>query len=57
MAPASVDPTRGLPCGIPGFDHPGTEYHTALLQSKEESPLTWDLEDVCGFATDFAYSS
>jgi hypothetical protein len=43
-------------CGIPGFDHPGTEYHTALLHSEEESPLTWDLEDVCGFATDFAYS-
>jgi hypothetical protein len=44
-------------CGIPGVDHPGREYHTALLQSEEESPLAWDLEDVCGFGTDFAYSA
>jgi hypothetical protein len=44
-------------CGIPGFDHPGTEYHTALLQSVDQAPLNWDLEDVCGFATDFAYRS
>jgi hypothetical protein len=44
-------------CGIPGKDHPGTEYYTAVLQSREESPLTWELEDVCGFATDFAYAN
>ncbi len=44
-------------CGIPGFDHPGTEYHTAVLQSEEVPPLAWDLVDVCGFATDFAYSA
>jgi hypothetical protein len=44
-------------CGFPGFDHPSTEYHTAVLQSEDESPLRWDLEDVCGFATDFAYAS
>ena len=47
---------EAVACGIPGFDHPGTEYHTALLQSRDESPLQWDLEDVCGFATNFAYS-
>ena len=51
---AGDEPVR---CGIPGFEHPGTEYRTALLQSEEESPLAWDLEDVCGFATDFAYSA
>jgi hypothetical protein len=43
-------------CGIPGFDHPGQETVTAVLQSKEPA-LSWDLEDVCGFATRFDYHS
>jgi hypothetical protein len=42
-------------CGIPGFEQPGSEYHTAALTSEDEPPLRWDVEDVCGFASDFAY--
>jgi hypothetical protein len=42
-----------ISCGIPGHDHPGTEYVASL--SMNDGPLQWDYEERCGFATDFAY--
>jgi hypothetical protein len=40
-------------CGIPGHDHPGTEYVASL--AVHDGPLQWDYEERCGFATDFHY--
>ena len=48
---ASYDGT--VSCGIPGHDHPGTEYVSSLAM--HDGPLQWDYEQRCGFATDFAY--
>jgi hypothetical protein len=48
---ASYDGT--VSCGIPGHDHPGTEY--VCSASMHDGPLQWDYEERCGFATDFAY--
>ena len=48
---ASYDGT--VSCGIPGHDHPGTEYVASLAM--HDGPLQWDYEQRCGFATDFAY--
>jgi hypothetical protein len=42
-------------CGIPGHDHPGTEYVAAL--SIHDGPFQWDYEERCGFATDFQHHS
>jgi hypothetical protein len=43
-------------CGIPGFDHPGTELIAGAFQVDEER-LHWSVTGRCGFATDFAYNS
>ena len=45
-------------CGIPGFDHPGTELYGDLLQSTDPA-LTWQVvgRRHASFATDFDYSS
>jgi len=45
-------------CGIPGFDHPGTELHGDLLQSTDPA-LRWEVRGRrhAAFATDFDYSS
>ena len=40
-------------CGIPGHDHPGTEYIASLAM--HDGPLQWDYEERCGFATDFHF--
>ncbi|MCG6876389.1 MAG: DUF1326 domain-containing protein [Betaproteobacteria bacterium] len=40
-------------CGIPGHDHPGTEYVASLAM--HDGPLQWDYEERCGFATDFHF--
>ena len=42
-----------ITCGIPGHDHPGTEYVTGL--SMHDGPFQWDYEERCGFATDFHF--
>jgi hypothetical protein len=42
-------------CGIPGHDHPGTEYVASL--AVHDGPLQWDYEERCGFATDFHFHS
>ena len=42
-----------ITCGIPGHDHPGTEYVAAL--SIHDGPFQWDYEERCGFATDFHF--
>jgi len=45
-------------CGIPGFDHPGTELHGDTLQSTDPA-LTWEIRGRrhAAFATDFDYRS
>src|SRR5262245_48607225 len=45
-------------CGIPGFDHPGTELHGDTLRSTDPA-LTWEVRGRrhAAFTTDFDYSS
>jgi hypothetical protein len=45
-------------CGIPGFDHPGTELYGQELRSHDE-PFTWAIlgKRNASFATDFDYAS
>jgi len=45
-------------CGIPGFDHPGTELHGDSLQSTDPA-LRWEVRGRrhAAFATDFDYRS
>jgi hypothetical protein len=45
-------------CGIPGFDHPGTELHGDLLRSTDPA-LRWEVRGRrnAAFATDFDYRS
>ena len=45
-------------CGIPGFDHPGTELHGDALQSTDPM-LRWEVQGRrhAAFATDFDYRS
>jgi hypothetical protein len=45
-------------CGIPGFDHPGTELHGDVLHSGDPA-LTWEVRGRrnAAFATDFEYTS
>jgi hypothetical protein len=43
-------------CGIPGFDHPGTEMYADLLVSQHEK-LRWEIRGGrrASFASDFDY--
>ena len=45
-------------CGIPGFDHPGTELHGDALRSTDPV-LSWEVRGRrhAAFATDFDYRS
>jgi hypothetical protein len=45
-------------CGIPGYDHPGTELHGDALQSTDPA-LRWEVRGRrnAAFATDFDYRS
>lgn len=45
-------------CGIPGFDHPGTELHGDVLRSTDPA-LRWEVRGRrnASFATDFDYAS
>jgi len=45
-------------CGIPGFDHPGTELYGEVLRSDDE-PLRWAITGKrnASFATDFDYGA
>ena len=45
-------------CGIPGFNHPGTEFYGQVLVSTDEA-LRWEIRggDRAAFATDFDYRS
>lgn len=55
-ASAPVDAGESVACGIPGLDHPGQEVVSDELVV-DDAPLSWDLRERCGFATDFHYSS
>jgi len=43
-------------CGIPGYDHPGTE-HRCEVMAVDESSLQWEVMGRCGFSTDFSYGA
>ena len=45
-------------CGIPGYDHPGTELHGDALRSTDPA-LRWEVRGRrnAAFATDFDYRS
>jgi len=45
-------------CGIPGFDHPGTEFHGDVLHS-EDPALRWEVRGRrhAAFATNFDYAA
>jgi hypothetical protein len=45
-------------CGIPGFDHPGTELHGDVLHSSDPA-LRWEVRGRrnASFASDFDYNS
>ena len=51
-----LDVGETVACGIPGYDHPGTEYRCSVM-SVDDTPLHWEVTGRCGFATDFSYSS
>lgn len=51
-----VDTPETVACGIPGLDHPGQEVVSERLRV-DDVPLSWDLSERCGFATDFNYRS
>jgi hypothetical protein len=55
-APASE--AGDVQCGIPGYDHPGTELFGELLRSEDE-PFEWAIvgKRNASFASDFDYSS
>ena len=42
-----------ITCGIPGHDHPGTEY--VASGAVHDGPLQWDYQARCGFASDFHF--
>jgi hypothetical protein len=51
-----VDAPGPVACGIPGLDRPGQEVVSDELRV-DDGPLSWDLHERCGFATDFDYAS
>ena len=53
-ATTPVDAPPPVACGIPGLDRPGQEVVSDSL-TVNDPPLSWDLHERCGFATDFAY--
>src|SRR4051812_41181189 len=55
-ATTPVDAPGPVACGIPGHDRPGQEVVSDQL-AVDDAPLTWDLHERCGFATDFHYTS
>lgn len=54
---AASDP-GSVRCGIPGYDHPGTELFGDVLQSADD-PMRWEIRGRrnAAFATDFDYAS
>lgn len=57
-AEGSASEPGDVRCGIPGFDHPGTELHGSELRSTDPA-LHWEVRGRrhAAFATDFDYRS
>jgi hypothetical protein len=57
-AEGAASPEGDVRCGIPGFDHPGTELFADVLRSTDEA-LRWEVHGRrhASFTTDFEYSS
>jgi len=57
-AEESASEPNDVQCGIPGYDHPGTELFGDVLESTDE-PMRWAVRGKrnAAFATDFDYSS
>jgi hypothetical protein len=53
-ATTPVDAPAAVSCGIPGHDRPGQEVVADTL-TVQDPPLSWDLHERCGFATNFRY--
>ncbi len=53
---SAVTSDAPIACGIPGYDHPGTEV-VAEEFAVNDGQLHWTVRGRCGFATDFDYSS
>lgn len=51
-----VEEEATVTCVIPGHDRSGRELHTDLIEV-EEAGLGFEFEAVCGYESDFAYSS
>jgi hypothetical protein len=51
-----VDADGAVSCGIPGHDRPGQEVVSDELRV-DDAPLSWDVRERCGFASDFHYVS
>ena len=57
-AEGAVSEPGDVQCGIPGFDHPGTELAGRRLESRDP-PMRWEIRGRrhASFATDFEYGS
>jgi len=57
-AEGEASATGDVQCGIPGFDHPGTELHGDVLQATDPV-LRWEVRGRrnASFTTDFDYAS
>jgi len=57
-AEGAVSDPGDVQCGIPGFDHPGTEFAGRALESRDPA-LRWEIRGKrhASFATDFDYGS
>jgi hypothetical protein len=53
---APVEDRATVTCVIPGHDRSGREIHAELIKV-DEPDLGFEVESVCGFESDFAYSS
>jgi hypothetical protein len=57
-AEEAVSAPGDVRCGIPGYDHPGTEFAGRVLVSRETA-LRWEIRGKrhASFSTDFEYGS
>ena len=51
-----VETDEPVACGIPGYDHVGTELYADELTVDDE-PFSWELAGNCAFTSDFSYAS
>jgi hypothetical protein len=52
----AIESPARISCGIPGHDHPGTEWVVERL-AVSDAGLDWEFSGRCGFASQFSYRS